>query len=213
MNVWLSLLFLLVGWLLGLLGTIIVDEIRKHRQATQIKSSILIELTELRYKLALTVYGLSMSIGALDRSVLEWLKSILEDYAGVRAEARITAAIGKLLARSDKDLAAVAQRGKAAPLDAVMLKKFNAPFLDGHIGALVILPSDFQNLLIELKVQLGVLNEQVDDARFFYRKTFDSDISDGNYQILQKNLKISYLDVRQRARDVADLVSKCLKSA
>ncbi|MGB2768376.1 MAG: hypothetical protein WBC88_01460, partial [Candidatus Zixiibacteriota bacterium] len=140
------------------------------------------------------------------------LKSILEGYAGVRADARIAEAIGKLLARSDKDLAAVAQRGKTAPLGAVRLKKYTIPFLDGHIGALVFLPSDFQNLLIEVKTQLAVLNEQVDDAQFFYRKTFDSDIFGGNYEILEKNLKSSYLDVCQRARDMADLVGKCLKS-
>lgn len=213
MNIWPSLLFLLVGWLLGLAAPLIVDRIRERRQAAQIRSSIMMELAELRYKLGLTVYGLSVSIGAWDRSLLEWLKSILQNYSGVRAEAHIAEAIDKLLARSDKDLAAAADRGKAAPIGAVGLRKYNTPFIDGHIGALAMLPSDFQNLLIEVKAQIAILNEQVDDARFFYRKTFDSDISPENYGVVEQNLKGTYADVCQKARNIADLVSKCLKAA
>ncbi len=210
MNIWPSLLFLLVGWLLGLAGPIIVDRIRKHRQATQIKSSILIELTELRYKLALTVHKLAMRFGTWDRSLLEWVKSIVDGYAGARADESIAESIARLLAHSDKELAAGAQYGKAGPLGAVALKKFNTPFLDAHIGALVMLPNDFQNLLIEVKAQIAILNEQVEEAQFFYQKTFDSSISSENHEIIQQNLKNTYGLACQRARDITDLVSKCL---
>lgn len=212
MNIWPNLLFLLVGWLLGLAAPIIVDRIRERRQTAQIKSSVLIELTEIQYKLALTVYELSMRIGIWDRSVLEWLKSILEDYAGVRAEARIAESIERLLACSDKDLAAAAERGKAVRIGAVGFRKYNTPFIDGHKGNLALLPTDLQNLLIEVKAQLAILNEQIDDARFFYRKTFDSDISPENYAIVEKNLKGVYADMCQHAQNIADLVSKCLKA-
>lgn len=210
MNIWLSLLFLFLGWLLGLFGPIIVDEIRRRRKATQIKSSIIIELTELRFKLAFTVYKMAFSFGTWDRPLLEWIKTIVHGYKGTHTDERIEESIDKLLSRSDEDLAVGDMYGKAISLGAVALKKYNIPLLDANIGALVVLPSDFQNLLIEIKTQIGILNEQVDEAKFFYKKTFDSGISKENYKILQHNIRNTYLQVCQRAKDVADLVTKCL---
>jgi hypothetical protein len=76
-----KLAFLTLGWLLGLLGPVIVDSIKRKRENTLGRAAILSELTELAGILSVAAYGARMRLGTADRQFLEWLKSTLEQYA------------------------------------------------------------------------------------------------------------------------------------
>ena len=72
---------LFVGWLLGLLGPIIVESIKRKREDTLGRVAILSELKDLATTLALAAYGVHLRQGTFDRTFLEWLKADLEQHA------------------------------------------------------------------------------------------------------------------------------------
>ena len=73
-----KLAFLAFGWLLGLLGPIIVDSIKRRRENTLGRAAILTELTGI---LATAAYGARMKLGTVDCAFLEWLKVTLAQCA------------------------------------------------------------------------------------------------------------------------------------
>ena len=76
-----KLAFLALGWLLGLLGPIVVDAIKRKRESALGRAAILSELTELGGILSTAAYRARMRLGMADRPFLESLKSTLEQYA------------------------------------------------------------------------------------------------------------------------------------
>ena len=46
-------MFVLLGWLLALLAPPIVDAIKRHREIKETKSTLLAELAELKYRMAI----------------------------------------------------------------------------------------------------------------------------------------------------------------
>jgi len=207
-----GIVFLILGWLFGLLSPVIVDEIRRRRQAAQIRSAILVELTEVRLKLASTAFMMAMRYGTWDRPMLEWIKSIFDLYSGPYADPEIIRVTTEMLSHPDADLSAIAKHGKAPLHKALSLRKYITPVLDSQVANVVIFSSGTQNLLIEIRTQLAFLNEIVEQAKFFYQKSFDSGLSPKNYQIIQDNLNDGYHKLGEKARSVADLVTKCLQS-
>jgi len=208
-----NLLFLLLGWLLGLFAPIIVDGIRRRRRMAQARSTISTELAEVRLKIAFTAFIIAKRFGTLDRPLLQWIKSIVDVYSGPHADQDKTNAIKRLLELSDEELAEIAEHSIAGPLGAIALKKFPTPFLDSHIGILLSLDGELQTLIIEIKAQIGLLNEHVEFSQFYFQKTFDSNLSHDNYKIIQQNLNDTYMQIYERARGNADLITRFLKES
>lgn len=108
-TVWNSILLVFLGWLLGLLGPVIVDAIRRRYRNTEIRKAILSELSEARFRLAGVVYVLESRFGTYNRQLLEWLLPLLEDYRGPNANKQIAELMRKQLALNDAELATIAQ--------------------------------------------------------------------------------------------------------
>ncbi len=70
--IWNTVLFLFLGWLLGLLSPIIVDAITKRHRNVEIRKAIISELGEARLAFAGSVYLLESRFGSYDRALLEW---------------------------------------------------------------------------------------------------------------------------------------------
>jgi len=212
MNITQSILFLIVGWLFGLLSPVIVDEIRRRRQASKIRSAVLVELTEVRLKLASDAFMMAMRFGTWDRPMLEWFKSIFDLYSGSYADPKIIKATNEMLSRPDSDLSAIANHFKAPLHKALSLRSYFTPVMDSQVANFVIFNAGTQNLLIEIRTQLTFMNEIVEQAQFFYQKSFDSGVSEENVKIIQNNLNETYQKLGEKAHSVADLITKCMKS-
>src|SRR3990170_5337161 len=77
-DTWEKILFLFLGWLLGLLSPIVVDAIRRRREIKEVKNALLSELGDLQFRLANTVWLTSIRAGQYNRSFLDWFKPIIE---------------------------------------------------------------------------------------------------------------------------------------
>lgn len=204
--------YLLVGWLMGLLSPLIIDAIRHRRERKEIKQAIITELQELQYRLAAGVFLTTKKLGKGDRVFFKWFLSNLERYEGpLNLDTQIKYA-KTALTLTDEQLAAMSKHSKIEDINKGMsLKKYYAPLLDANIARIGSFPVEFQNLLLAIHSRLGTINEQIDQYYFYFKETFNESMSGSNRDIIIKNIDECYSAIAQQGRMTCDLIDKLLK--
>jgi alkanesulfonate monooxygenase SsuD/methylene tetrahydromethanopterin reductase-like flavin-dependent oxidoreductase (luciferase family) len=88
-----------------------------------------------------------------------------------------------LLEVDDETFKKLALRLAAKPGDSAAMKTFSAPYLQAKLGDLDLFSEEFKRHILNILSQIRILNEQVEEARYFYRLTFASGISQPNHTI------------------------------
>ncbi len=203
-----GLLILLLGWALGLASPLIVDGVRRHFATRKIRAALRIELQELRYRLGTVVYLIRVRLGTFDKPTLEWIQSILTSYKGLNPAKEILAAVEKLLTLPEAQINQLAQMEKAQAGRTLSLKKYHAPFLESQLQALSSLDPNIQNRLLEIRVQLFVFNELVEEPRYYKSLTFNSGLSEENYNLAVENLLSCQETAASTAKIIADHIGE-----
>ncbi len=200
--------FLLLGWLLGLFSPIIVDAIRQHREITAVKTALKTELEELRFRLACVVYRVAMHYGNIDRVLLEWFKPILSGYTGTNPAARVLSSVETQLELPEEKLKEYVKHATETEKEGLTIKKYLVPLLDSKFESLSKFDSAFQRNLVEIGAHLHLLNEEVDEARYYFRLTFDSGLSTENRSVVHENLGNAYRNYSTQAKLIANIISR-----
>ena len=200
-----KLAFLALGWLLGLLGPVIVDGIKRRRENTLGRAAILTELTELAGILSTAAYGARMRLGTADRQFLEWLKITLEQYATTPKLQEFIPRLRTQLSWTDDQLRAVAQHMSADEGRGTMLQHYPVPLLDSRVSALWSFDTSFQRQLLEIRRNVAILDDVVDRSRKYFDMTFTK-LEGNNYQLVTENLTQTYELYAERAMTVVDQI-------
>lgn len=208
LTVWNSILLVFLGWLLGLLGPVIVDAIRRRYRNTEIRKAVLSELSEARFRLAAIVYVLEVRFGTYNRQLLEWLLPLLEDYRGPNPNKQIAALMRKQLACSDAQLAEIAQAQKADPEGGLAVKKYRLPYIDSRVADLGLFDEQSRALILDIRSNVDLFNEQVDEAWFYFRLTYESGVSEENHRRAALGAEKSYQNLATRAREIIERVNR-----
>ena len=200
-----KLAFLALGWLLGLLGPVIVDGIKRRRENTLGRAAILTELTELAGVLSTAAYGARMRLGTADREFLEWLKITLEQYATTPKLQEFIPRLRTQLSWTDDQLSAVAQHMSADEGKGTMLQHYPVPLLDARVSALWSFDTSFQRQLLEIRRNVAILDDVVDRSRKYFDMTFTK-LEGNNYQLVTENLTQTYELYAERAVTIVDQI-------
>ena len=200
-----KLAFLALGWLLGLLGPIVVDAIRRRRENTLGRAAILNELTELSGILATAAYGARMRLGTADRKFLEWLKITLEQHATTPRLQEFVPRLRTQLSWTDEQLRAVAEHMSADEGKGTMLQHYPVPLLDARVSALWSFDTSFQRQLLELRRDVAILDDLVDRSRKYFDMTFTK-LEGNNHQLVTENLTQTYALYADRAMAIVDQI-------
>ena len=200
-----KLAFLALGWLLGLLGPVIVDAIKRRRENTLGRAAILNELTELVGVLAIAAYGARMRLGTADRAFLEWLKVTLEQYATTPRLQEFIPRLRTQLSWTDDQLRAVAQHTSADDGKGTMLQHYPVPLLDARVSALWSFDTSFQRQLLEIRRNVAILDDVVDRSRKYFDMLFTK-LEGNNYQLVAENLTQTYALYDERAMAIVDQI-------
>jgi hypothetical protein len=206
-----KLAFLALGWLLGLLGPVIVDAIKRKRENTLGKAAILSELIELAGVLSIATYGARLRLGTADRQFLEWLKSTLEQYATTQKLQEFIPRLRTQLSWSDDQLRAVAHHMSADDGKGTVLQYYPIPLLDARVSALWSFDTSFQRQLLEIRRNFAILDDVVDRSRKFFDMTFTK-LEGNNHELVAGNLTQTYEVYAERAMIIVNLI-KSLKIA
>lgn len=200
---------IILGWLLGLLSPVIVGAIQRHYREREIRNGIISELAELRFRMAAAVWMFEGRFGTYDRSMLSWLLSVLETYKGATDATQLRESVRKQVAVDDKTLQAVAEHQKAKPGGGLNAKRYRVPYLDANIGQLGIFDEESRAAILDIRAQLELFNDEVDEARLNHRMTFE--IADReNHAAVVQNVETCYKNLGQKAKQIADRIGRVL---
>jgi hypothetical protein len=202
-----TIALIFVGWLLGILGQPIIDAVRKGYLKRDIKISIISELKEIQYRLVCNVYLINRRFGTIDKQLINWSFKILKEYKGAYSEIQVLEALERQQNLNEKQLASLGEIMKPDKSQAITLRKFSTPFLDYHIGSLSMFSPNYQLKLFEIKSQLGLLNDRIEDTNFYYKMTFEPNISSENYNAVRHDLEKAYKNVADKAKTIVDSIS------
>lgn len=200
---------LILGWFLGLVSglvsPLIVDAIRNQRKRQEVRTGILTELTDLKQRLAGVAYYISDRHGTHDRDFLTW---VLEKLQGDNEPSyqRIAATVRQILTLTDEQIAALARQRKTNADQTIPFRKYDLPFLDSQIHYVSAYPAQTQRELFEIRAQLKMFHEQIDDAREYQRMTFDLTIGSENHDRVSSNLREVEDQIANRTRTIANRI-------
>jgi hypothetical protein len=195
-----SVLFIFLGWLLGMLSPIVVNSITKRHRNIEVRNSILSELDGARLSFASSVYVIESRFGNYDKQLLEWILPVLENYNGPNPTAEMADVIRKHIALPEAQLTQVAQIKKAKPGSALAVKKYRLPYLEARLADLGGFDETSQATLIDIRTKVDLFNEEVDEARFYFKLTYDSEISDANLRLADESVSNTYRNLALMAR-------------
>jgi len=137
---------------------------------------------------------------------------IIELYKGPIKSDTTNEYAKELLKLTDEQLAAVSERSKNEDLNkGLSLKKYYAPLLDANIAHIGAFSVEFQNLLLTIHSRLSLINEQIDQYNFYFKKTFDENMSNSNRKIITNNIDQCFSAISQQGRMTCDFIDRLLK--
>ena len=178
-----ALIFL--GWLLGLLAPIIVNEIRRTREDTLGRLAIRTELSNLRVRLAFAAYTVEKHQGTMTRPKLEWILRQLEKQQSDEQLAFVRAELKNMLEVSEEQLNKFFASQKAPSGKSLTLQQYKIPLLDARVSALWSFDTTSQRILLEIRSAMDIASEIVDRATNF-TKYFGSAPNFGESRITTK---------------------------
>jgi hypothetical protein len=202
----LEALYILLGWLLGLLSPGIAERIRRKHRQKDLMASVMGELADLRYMMATYAYRVGSHIGHATDDLLDWCLRIMETYDGPEAQPELLKCLHGLRKASEEQRKA-AYLTRRTERGAVALKECSLPFTEALRAELSICPLWFQRRLWFVIWQLDIFNQQVAFVMQSLEKTFDSTLTSENQEALSSNIEKGYKAVSERARAIADSVT------
>jgi hypothetical protein len=199
-----ELLYLLLGWLLGLIGPRIIDSIKAKYSRRDLCAAIRVEAQDLQYRVAITSFLLAQRFGGVTREYLEWLKPKLAKYQGNEPVESIRKFVETLLAADDNQMQGIINHMRAEEGVGLSLKRFSASLIESSLVTLHNFPADYQNYVHEFRNQMSPLNQEIEAALLVHRMTFDSRITEENHRRLTNDLNAKYQIIRGMCIRVAD---------
>lgn len=202
-----NVLYLLLGWLLGLLSPQVAERIKRHYQKSDLRCGIISELKEIKVRVVSAVYLLAKKIGTYDKELIEWVKKHLEGYEGSYPTKRMLSSLEKLSNQANNQQLETIQLLYYDEESGLSLKKFYLPFLESRIDSLPVFSDRFRSLIFEIRSQIQMLNEEIDNAQFYFRKTFDSSMNAESHKIVRQNLKSCYGNIERQIRPMVEKIN------
>jgi hypothetical protein len=208
-NVWLSFLSVTFGWLLGLLTPIITNKYQEYKKAKSLKKSILYEIDELRMVMAQIIYLVESKYGGLNYALIDYILSVQAKYNGINKQYKnLTTHLQKIRTMAEIDLQTINESRQEIEFGkSLSLKKYYLPYLQSKINELSNQDDEFQRKSFKLLALLTTFNDNVEESKFFYKLTFDSKVSDENYQIVQQQLISLHQFLARQARAILDEIN------
>jgi hypothetical protein len=199
-----ELLYLLLGWLLGLLSPRIVDTIKAKYARRALAAAIRSEAEDLQYRVSISSFLLAQRSGNVERDYLVWLKPRLMQYKGNEPVASTRKFVELLLNGTEDQLVAISQHMRVEEGVGLSLKQFSANLIESNLGAIHSFPAEFQRCVHEFRNHLSVLNQEIDRALEWHRMTFDSSMSSENHRRLVEDLNAKYATIQGMCMRVSD---------
>ena len=203
-----ELVYILFGWLLGIIGPGLIDRIRSKYRKGSVGNCLLVELAELKFRLAGTAYLAKDHRGTLDKPFIEWLHQIVKDYKGVYEKPERVGQYEEYLKLTDAQIKTASKLSSAKGGIGISIKKYSLPFIENNVSMLTLFNSSSLGMILELQSQLSFFNQEIDNMRFYDQMMFNPGITPENHGILKTNFSNSLEGVGKSCIRMVELIVK-----
>lgn len=200
-------MFVLMGWLLALLTSPIVDAIRRRRELKQARLGVISELAELKYRMAIVTYYIEGKYGDRSHDFLRWVKPFIAGYTGPMPAENVVKAIDAQLALTPEKLRAYVE-SQTDSGRGLSLKKYPVPFFASKLDSVAWLPENVRRLILEINTQLDILDAEAENTQYYFRLTFNEGLTGGNRDRVQGNLEEGYRNYARIAKIIIERISQ-----
>lgn len=200
---------LLLGWLLGLLSPLIVDGIKGKYDKKELFLFVKSEFKSIQYRLVCNSYILGEKYGKFDRGFLEWCLSYFNNYPEIVGQVTISA-LDKLLEMDDDEFAKnhFLQRKSEEHLG-LSLKTIKTHFLDSKIHCISTFNINLQSIILSLKTEIELLNEETEWQIKQHFMTFDN-ISNLNLSLIKEDMKKRGVNLQNMSTSLVENIDNLL---
>jgi hypothetical protein len=211
MEIYYQILLILLGWLLGILSPALIDTINNGYRRKSLKIAIITELKDTKIRLTMMSFLIRNQIGGFDKIYCDWLYKCIENYSGFENFDPLKKFLDTPELKDEKKINLILKylndnaKGKA-----ISLKKINTELLDANFPNIHLFEILFQTKIFELKYSLNILDDEIQRAREYLIMTFDSSITNDNYNIIINEIQIMYKHIDEMAVNSVAKINKII---
>jgi len=210
LNEFAPIFYLIIGWILGLFSTFIVRLFDNKRERNLFKKKLYSELNLIMPRIIGIYYALNTSLGNMDKEKLNWTYDMANKYPdGLKKE--IIENIKKLKEQDDSEIKAFSLQSIKDKSIGKTIIKFDAPILQSYDNAISLFKIDFQKDFLAIRFRINWMNELIELSQYFFRKTFDSNLSPENHKVISSNEIKSYRDIADLTKSIAEIISNFME--
>ncbi|KYC44875.1 MAG: hypothetical protein AMQ22_02263 [Candidatus Methanofastidiosum methylothiophilum] len=199
----------IIGWALSLLN----KKWEKKREIDDFMNGLSAELNDVKLVFTMLSIELLSKAKMVDRKTFDWAISMIEENENqlVEKEEEILEEWKKIMKLEDFEKAWLSMY-MAEEKKSIGLTPIKTPFFESKINNIPSLDQALRNLVIKVYRRINNFNEQVESYNIHYFKTFDANLTEGNYKIIERNIRDSHKHLGVQARMIVDEISGIQKA-
>lgn len=201
-----EILYIILGWLFGLLTSPISLRIERRYKRKDLQSAISSELKNLAVRLAGMSYKIHTHQETMDKTNLSWVKKIYDMYDSKM----VTENMVKILEIPDENFQALMRTQRAQTGGSLGLKTYSLPVLDASLEDISIFDLKFQKNILEMRTQVDFLNQEIENCMRYFFLTFDPTSMGTNKNILELNIKNCHKQILDKSKYIADKIMQII---
>jgi len=213
----LPILYLVIGFILGLFSTVFTEYFRKRRKKTEFRHGMRAELKQTLAMLNAYAYLLDYKINKEKlraRIALSREFNLHKEANPLVENPQFNELIKKDF--TDKELDAFAairnQKKNGEGYDIyTTVRKVHCNFIQHNIASISLLNNSERSLLFNILRRLNIINEQISRLDFTFKKSYDSNISSENRKRLKLNYKSGCQFISDWSYKTAEEIARVLR--
>lgn len=201
-----SIIYLILGWLSGIISPEIVVRFRRAQRRRDLVRSILSELTSLQFLMAIVAYVMRGKDATLTDEFLDWLTPIVARYDGPEKPKGLEERLAESRKISEQQRRVMDLYIDSSKGGGVALKQYSLPFLQSVSNELPIFSLDFQRRVLHVKARLDLFNQHTSFVQAQFNKTFE--VTGSNHEAVTTNLREGYSQLGAFAEDIANAIAE-----
>lgn len=175
-------IYIVLGWLLGICGTLIVDKVQSHRRGNKLKKAIITELRLLISKVIAGNYQITSRVGNFDKKYLQWIIELDNKYPISGDSPAFSDALKNMIKNDENTIKLWAAEERAAYKGGLGLKRYTIPLIEANINDLAIFSPECSRKILGILARVKMANKEMDDAEYYLRMTFEPGLKGDNFK-------------------------------
>lgn len=206
-------LYILLGWLLGILSPGIVSSISNRYKKVALQNMVIEELKDVKKRLVFIPFRVLPAYGELEERHYLWVKEQTNNFVESISDDGDKEKLDKLLKQNNsaENVVKLFNSIKISENPAFHFKKIETGIIDSNQGSFELLDNKFLTNILEIKFQIRVFNEEIQSVSEFLKMTFDSSITEINHNIIKEQIKGKNYIISEKAVLIVEKINKIIK--